>query len=239
MPDARQAAAAKSLRKRVVARPHRRRLAQQAGDHHAVHQGHAGPHLVCAFEQRARLLELRLAARPRRRSRWRAHWPRRSPRRSASRPRPAARRSRRAGRSGAPTRRRAAGPTVKRSPEAARPSTTISQASSDRPAATSATVRRFSRAPWKTMVSCGSQSSDGALAHASRRRPWRSARPTWRRGRSSRPPGSPPRASAPGPTSIAIFRVSPSVTPPEVVTSTACGGSPGSGSGNNTRQGSR
>jgi transcription elongation factor GreB len=48
---------------------------------------------------------------------------------------------------------------VKRSPEAARPSTTISQASSEPPGAMSATVRRFSRAPSKTMVSCGSQSS--------------------------------------------------------------------------------
>ena len=47
---------------------------------------------------------------------------------------------------------------MKRSPEAARPSTTISQASRAPPGSTSATVRRFSRAPWKTMVSCGSQS---------------------------------------------------------------------------------
>jgi len=46
-------------------------------------------------------------------------------------------------------------------------------------------------------------------------------------------------ADAPGPTSMAILSESPSVTPPEVVISTACGGSPGSGWGNKTRQGSR
>ena len=42
-------------------------------------------------------------------------------------------------------------PLVKVSPEAARPSTTISQASSEPPGSTSATVRRFSRAPSNTM----------------------------------------------------------------------------------------
>src|ERR1700738_952259 len=55
-------------------------------------------------------------------------------------------------------------PETKRSPEAARPSTTISQASKAPSGSTSATVRRLSRAPWKTMVSCGNQSSEAPSA---------------------------------------------------------------------------
>ena len=104
MPNSRQTAAAKIGEKADGGMPHRRRLAQQAGHHHAVHQSDAGAHVRLRALRAARApSRTAAAARPTRRSPWRAHWPRRSPRRSASGLRRAACRSRPTGWSVAPT----------------------------------------------------------------------------------------------------------------------------------------
>src|SRR3984957_341320 len=60
MPDSRQGASAKIAEKADDRAAHSGRLAQQAGHHHAVHQGHPGAHVACVLEKRARFLELRL-----------------------------------------------------------------------------------------------------------------------------------------------------------------------------------
>ena len=87
---------------------------------------------------------------------------------------------------------------MKRSPEAARPSTTISQASSD---AARLDVGHGAALQPRALE------DDGLLRQPverwrprprARRHRWRNGRRPWRRGRSSRPPGSSPRPSRPG-----------------------------------------
>src|SRR4051794_1850381 len=64
MPNARQAATAKIAEEARDRRSHRGCLAQQPRDQDAIHQRDARPHLGCAFEQRACLLEAGLGRVP-------------------------------------------------------------------------------------------------------------------------------------------------------------------------------
>src|SRR4051812_4125860 len=64
MPNARHAAAAKIAEEARHRHSHRGCLAQQPRDQDAIYQGDARPHLGCAFEQRACLLEARLGRVP-------------------------------------------------------------------------------------------------------------------------------------------------------------------------------
>ena len=238
MPNSRQAMPAKIGEKADDGAAHRGRFAQQAGHHHAVHQRDAGAHAAGILEKRARLLELRLGRIP--------HADHRGQRIGRAEARAVGRLAldlervgpgEPAGR-GAPTRNRAAGPRRNVRPRRRGPAPP--------------SRRRARRRPARRRPRCGASAarpgrrwSPAAASRATRPRPrarrrrWRNGRRPWRRGRSSPPPGWSPRRVAPGPISIAIFRVSPSVTPPEVVSRTACGGSPSSGLGNKTRQGSR
>ena len=60
MPNTRQAPLAQIAEEARRSGPHRRSLAEQAGNQHAVYQGHARSHLVSRLEQDTSLLELTL-----------------------------------------------------------------------------------------------------------------------------------------------------------------------------------
>src|ERR1700737_1628501 len=64
MPDSRQAASAKIGEKADGGAAHGGRLAEQAGHHHAIHQGYPDAHVVCTLKERARFLKMRLRCVP-------------------------------------------------------------------------------------------------------------------------------------------------------------------------------
>ena len=133
MPNSRQAAAAKIGEKADGRAAHRRRLAQQAGHHDAVHQGDARPHRRLRISSSARAFSNCGCGS--------SHTPITVASALAVAEARAGRRlaldAQRVGPGSLPARRTdqesSSRPRVKRSPEAARPSTTISQASSEPP----------------------------------------------------------------------------------------------------------